>query len=101
LRVADSATCVRTASPTPPLHEPAKGGFQGVSRASRGKQSIQRCLLGSDAVEPANHSLRLERGRLLEAKADPTAKEWHKKTPLDVAKESKHPDVVKLLESVK
>ena len=38
---------------------------------------------------------------LLEAKADPTAKEFRGKTPLDVAKERKHPDIVKLLESAK
>jgi ankyrin repeat protein len=38
---------------------------------------------------------------LLQAKADPKAKEWHGKTPLDLAKERKHPDVVKLLESAK
>jgi len=38
---------------------------------------------------------------LLEAKADPTAKEWKGKTPLDLAKERKHPDVVKLLEVAK
>jgi ankyrin repeat protein len=38
---------------------------------------------------------------LLAAKADPTAKESHGKTPLDLAKERKHSDVVKLLESAK
>src|SRR5262249_44467258 len=38
---------------------------------------------------------------LLEAKADPTAKEFHEKTPLDLAKERKHQDIVKLLESAK
>ena len=38
---------------------------------------------------------------LLKAKADPTAKEFHGKTPLELAKERNHHDVVKLLESVK
>ena len=38
---------------------------------------------------------------LLEAKADPRAKEFHGKTPLDLAKENKHQDIVKLLESAK
>lgn len=38
---------------------------------------------------------------LLEAKADPRAKETFGKTPLDLARESKHQDIVKLLESVK
>lgn len=38
---------------------------------------------------------------LLKAKADPKAKEWREKTPLDLAKENKHQDVVKLLESAK
>lgn len=38
---------------------------------------------------------------LLEAKADPKLKESLGKTPLDLAKERKHQDVVKLLESAK
>ena len=38
---------------------------------------------------------------LLKAKADPKAKEFHGKTPLDLAKESRHQDIVKLLESAK
>ncbi|MCE9561520.1 MAG: ankyrin repeat domain-containing protein [Planctomycetes bacterium] len=38
---------------------------------------------------------------LLEAKADPMAKEFRGKTPLDLAKESKHQDIVKLLEPAK
>lgn len=38
---------------------------------------------------------------LLEAKADPTAKDWRGKTPLDLAKESNHKEVVKMLESAK
>jgi palmitoyltransferase len=35
---------------------------------------------------------------LLTAKADPSAKEFHGKTPLDLARESKHQGIVKLLE---
>jgi ankyrin repeat protein len=38
---------------------------------------------------------------LLEAKADPRAKEFHGNTPLDLAREGDHQDIVKLLESVK
>ena len=38
---------------------------------------------------------------LLNAKADPKAKELHGKTPLDLAKERNHQDIVKLLESSK
>jgi ankyrin repeat protein len=38
---------------------------------------------------------------LLKAKADPMAKEFRGKTPLDLARENKHQDLVKLLESAK
>jgi ankyrin repeat protein len=38
---------------------------------------------------------------LLKAKADPKAKAWRGRTPLDLAKENNQKDIVKLLESVK
>ena len=38
---------------------------------------------------------------LMEAKANPKAKDFHGKTPLDLAKEGNHQDIVKLLESSK
>jgi uncharacterized protein len=38
---------------------------------------------------------------LLKANADPKSKKYNGKTPLDLAKETKHEDIVKLLESAK
>jgi ankyrin repeat protein len=60
---------------------------------------------GFEKETPLHHAAKygnVEAARmLLNAKADATAKDWRGATPLDLAKENNHQDVVKLLESVK